>query len=88
MTEWFTKKPGDVVLQGDDDPAMLIVGADVPDWVRLPSELGGAQLRVEGAHAAPCPRCRAPEPVRHLVLADLYGVAECPACAFVWYRRR
>lgn len=89
MTDWFVKKPGDVVSPSVEDPTMALVGGSVPDWVRLPPELGGTQVKVEGAHDAPCPKCRAPEPVRHLALAGGVQVAECTGpCGFVWYRRR
>jgi hypothetical protein len=87
MTEWFNRKPGDFAAQGVDDPTMLLLGDGAPDWVRLPPELGGTQLKVQGAHAAPCPMCKGGSDVRHLELEGNYGVAECPRHGFVWYRR-
>jgi len=84
-TEWFVRQPGDLVSPSVDDPKMAIVGCDVPDWVRLPPELDGAQLRVLGHHEASCPKCSAGN-VTHLELQDRYGVAECTGCGFVWYR--
>jgi hypothetical protein len=86
MTHWFDRKPGSIVSQSCDDPAMLLVGDEPPDWVRQPPELGARELRVLEAFAAPCPKCRDEQPVRHLLLEDRYGVAECPSCNFVWYR--
>jgi hypothetical protein len=87
-TDWFTKKPGDAALQGRDDPTMLLLGCDVPDWVNLPPELGGARVKVTGAHMAPCPMCGdGTGDVKHLELEGNLGVAECVRHGFAWYRR-
>lgn len=89
---WFDKKPGDIVSeasQENGEPGTLLIGDAPPDWVRLPPELGSRQLKVLSSHQAACPKCKSAPPVRHLELADLYGVAECThGCGFVWYRRR
>ena len=87
-TEWFNRKAGSPAAQGRDDPTMLLLGGEVPDWVHLPSELGGTQLKVQGTHAAPCPMCKGGPDVRHLELENRYGVAECPVHGFAWYRRK
>ena len=87
-TEWFNRKAGSIAAQGSDDPTMLLVGDGPPDWVRLPPELGGARVKVEGSHTAPCPMCDGGPHVRHLELPDGYGVAECPIHGFAWYRRK
>lgn len=87
MTEWFDRKPGSPVAQGSEDPTMLLIGDGVPDWVRLPPELGGARVKVLGAHEAPCPMCGKGPDVRHLELPDGLGVAECVRHGFAWYRR-
>lgn len=84
MTEWFNRAPGGASVS-EDDPSMLLVGDQTPDWVRLPPELGSAQLRVLGAFFDPCPRCKG-APVKHLACEQRYGVAECSTCSFVWYR--
>jgi hypothetical protein len=86
MTHWFNRRPGDVVAEGVDDPTMSLVGDVVPDWVRLPPELGSAQIKVTGAFRAPCPMCRGGE-VRHLE-AEAFRVAECSTHGFVWYRTK
>lgn len=96
MIEWFTKRtPGAQVLQGSDDPTLLLIGGeDVPDWVMTPPEWEEAQVRVLSSAARPCPRCRLPGLVRHLRLDSVLPsgrlvVAECtnsPSCGFVWYR--
>jgi hypothetical protein len=90
MTNWFNRRPGDVACEASEDsdePGTLLFMAPgaAPDHVRLPPELGGRELCVLGHHVAECPRCHVPGQ-RHLELADSYGVAECLACAFVWYR--
>jgi len=88
MTERFQRKAGSSVAQGIDDPSMLLLDDGLPEWVRLPAELGGTQAKVLGAHAAPCPMCGTGPNVRHLELPDSLGVAECPRHGFAWYRRR
>lgn len=87
MTMWFNRKPGDVASQGSEDETALLIGDSPPDWVRLPPDLGGTQLKVLGVCHAECPKCHAPN-VRHLDLEQGYGVAECTGDGFVWYRRR
>jgi len=84
MTEWFDREPGSPVAQGKDDPTMLLVGGNKPDWVRLPRELGGAKAKVLDILAGPCPKCDG-ETVKHFVLDLDVGVAECPKEGFLWY---
>ena len=83
--------PGNDVLIGDNE---LMFGVDVPDWVRLPVQLGGAEVKVLSAFAAPCPKCvdqgTAPVSgggvhVRHLRLEGGIHVAECVIHKFMWY---
>jgi len=85
--EWFTKRPGENIAVGSDDPHMALIGVGVPDWVQLPAELGGARVRVVSAAVTRCPRGE--HDVRHLKLDNGIGVAECPAHGgFLWYRPR
>jgi len=84
MTEWFEKRVGEVSIS-QDDPSMLLIGDQTPDWVRLPPELGSERLRVLGAFKDRCPKCRGGGSVKHLACERNYGVAECPTCEFVWY---
>jgi hypothetical protein len=57
----------------------------VPDFVKLPQDLGGKQLRVLQAVVAPC--IMHPEhQCRHLFMEDDFGVAECDS--YYWYRRK
>jgi hypothetical protein len=85
-TEWFEKIAGSDAALSTDDPHMLLIGDGVPDWVRLPPELGGQQVRVTHARMHTCPRGN--HTVRHLKLDhDNLGVAECQAHGgFLWYR--
>ena len=95
MTEWFTKRAGDLMSQSESDPCMGMI-AEVPDWVRLPAEIDPerAKLRVVGHKMDECPKC-GKKNVLHLRAEKHYGVAECipgaptngPAvgCGFVWY---
>jgi hypothetical protein len=86
MTMWFNRKPGDFVSPSTEEEGVSLVGDEPPDWVRLPPKLGGTQLKVLSHHKAECPKCKTGT-VRHLTLADSYGVAECKDCGFVWYRQ-
>ena len=86
-TMWFEREPGSGVAKGTSDPNSILLGADVPDWVRLPRELGGARFRVASAVAAACPGCKGqPHVVRHLILdGTRIAVAECGEKGFLWY---
>jgi len=85
MTEWFTKEPGSNIAIGSEDPTMLLIGADQPDWVRVPQELGGTQRRVKSIGVGPCPRGE--HDVRHMELEGDLCVAECAVHGgFLWYR--
>ena len=86
MTTWFEKSPGSEVHESTEDETMVLIGAVIPDWVRLPAELGGARVRVLGAFEAPCPLCGDDHSVRHLRVEGGLGVAECHEHGFVWYR--
>ena len=86
-TMWFNKQPGDVAGVGVDDPTALLI-ADVPDWVRLPPDLGGQQVRVTEGFAAPCPMCSGAGDVKHLRTTQGICVAECSKHGFVWYRNK
>jgi hypothetical protein len=88
MTAWFTRKPGDVVSPSTEDPTMAIVGGGLPDWIRLPPELGGGTVRPVRQFGAPCPKCDEGPPVRHIECNGGLHVAECERHGFVWYRRR
>ncbi len=83
--EWFNKEPGSDIAVSTDDPSMALIGGGVPDWVRLPSDLGGQRARVLAASVRPCPR--GPHDVRHLKLDGDISVAECEDHGgFLWYR--
>lgn len=88
MTEWFNRQAGDVSSIGKDDPTMVLIGDQTPDWVRLPDELGGDKLRVLAVNRLECPMCQDGAPIKHLACESGYGVAECHRHGFVWYRMR
>lgn len=94
MTFWFDKRPGQHTLASVEHPdprcdeAILLVmdGSAVPDWVRLPPELGGGQRRVLSKDAAPCVQCRERGFVYALDGDEGYHVSECMAgCGFSWF---
>lgn len=97
-TERFSKTAGSSVLQGLDDPSMLLVGdTTIPDWVQAPPELGGARHTVKSADTGPCPICKVNAVHLHLgrvidVETNTRGteiylhVAECKVDKVVWYR--
>ena len=85
MVERFEKRAGEPVMQGIEDPSMLVPGDTLPSWVRLPPELGGGRRPVEDAYIRACPSCHNTHEVRVLVLGDI-SVAECPDRGFLWFR--
>lgn len=89
MTFWFSKQPGETVALGveGEDPvqdAALLYGAECPDWIRLPPDLGGGQAKVVGFEQATCP-AHHDHACRHYHLDNGVSVAECDQ--FYWYRR-
>jgi hypothetical protein len=78
-TMWFDKQAGGLPVNEEDGVAVL---HGVPDYVRLPAELGGNQANVVSAHMGPCPVTGAN--VRHLVLDCGVSVAE--SNQFYWYK--
>lgn len=87
-TLWFERMAGEHAATNDEDPNMVLLGSGAPDWVRLPEELGGTTLRVQGHFRGACPAAEACPDCAHLTLAEGYGVAECVSHGFMWYRRR
>lgn len=85
-TEWFDRKiesPG--VAQGQEDPSMLLIGDTTPDWVRLPPQLGGKEVRVLETFTMACPgNCGGKHKTHRL--EDNYGVSECPTKGFLWFK--
>lgn len=86
-TEWFDRKPGEGGALSTTEPGVLLVGNPRPDWVRLPPELGGVEVRVLDSKPGLCPVCLNHD-CQHLQLDAEVNVAECPARGFLWYRRR
>lgn len=87
-TMWFERQAGSpvAVSASSEEPAILM-GVEVPDWVRLPDQLGGARVRVTASMTRRCP-CGKGD-ARHLILNEATGirVAECPhGSGFMWYR--
>lgn len=93
-TLWFDVKPGETVtdvtnqMGGGTEGHVLLVHQGCPDWVRLPPELGGQQVRVLRAEQGTCPCGK--HVTRILVLDEPSGikVAECPAVGYQWFRQR
>lgn len=88
MTTWVTMDGSGVAVL-EEDECMLLLGDPVPQWIRMPQESPidpGRELRVLGSKESTCPRCRS-RVVRHLLLEDRFGVAECNGgCGYVVYR--
>ncbi len=76
MTRWYTIDRDGIRTVQVDDPSEELIGAPVPDWVRLPPELGSDKVRVIGSKGSP--------PKRELVLENGMKVAHCPTHGFVW----
>lgn len=86
MTMWFERAVGDVVVGAPDETGggVVIYGAQYFDRVRQPPEIGGRELKVVDRFQGECPVCKSE--VLHHRLEDDYGVAECMADGFLWYR--
>ena len=84
----FEAEPGDRVLQSEEDPTMLLIYDGIPDWVRLPPELGGQRVDVKHGVRGDCP-CGEHETLI-LILDEPTGirVAECPVKGYLWHRLR
>lgn len=54
-TLWGEQRPGERAFQPAEETNLLIVHNGVPDWVRLPAQLGGQPVRVTGGERRPCP---------------------------------
>lgn len=81
---WGTRRMGSHGAVSDDGK-LWILGA--PDWIRLPSSLGGTEHRIESTHSGPCPGCQGY--AGHMVLRGTdVRVADCfqRRCGYVWYR--
>lgn len=83
----FQKQAGSHVHESTEEPGMMIVGEVVPDWVRLPPQLGGGRRVVAGHRTCRCP-CGSPHEVRELDLGENLFVAECGIKGFLWYNRK
>jgi hypothetical protein len=88
MTRWYERGPGEIVHTSTEEPGVLLLAVDPPDWVGLPPELGGGKLRVLGAFEAECPMCKDGKMVRHVSVEHGYFVAECVTHGFIWYKRK
>lgn len=86
MTAWFNKKAGTSFHESLEDETMALIGEIIPDWVRLPDQLGGERRPVTGSTMAPCPICQNHTEVQHLQVQGGLGVAECSEHGFVWYK--
>jgi hypothetical protein len=97
MTHWFDRQAGQQIVTSIEQPdphldeAVLLImdGHAQPDWVRVPSELGGGQRRVIEVHqSAPCAQCKANSKLWVIAGPEKYHVSECldGVCGFVWFQ--
>jgi len=89
-TLWLKIRPGERasdVSEQMGDPALLVHDG-IPDWVRLPPELGGQRVRVKGMETRTCPCGR--HVGRTFILDEPSGiqVAECPSRGYLWFREK
>lgn len=103
MTMWFNRSAGQFVVstsdaeQPEEDPRLqqhaMLVGADCPDWIRVPAEAphpdAGRALRVANIINAPCPQCEDTMPARTYTFSDSeLIVTECTnGHGFLWYTK-
>lgn len=82
----FTKQAGDDSLQSLEDPSLQLFGEVIPEWVRLPQQLGGEKRTVQSYKKINCV-CGGEHIVLELNLGDNFYVSECPSKGFLWYRK-
>jgi hypothetical protein len=68
-------------------PSVLI--AEQPDWLKLPEELGGDQVRVQSlvTYKLKCPKCQQYGEKQVLILERDLNVLACPVCKqYIWFK--
>lgn len=68
-------------------PSVLI--AEQPDWLKLPEELGGGQIRVQSlvVYKLKCPKCDQYGEKQVLILERDLNVLACPDCGqYIWFK--
>lgn len=99
MTMWFNIKPGQFVVSTSDedqppfderlDEHALLIGADCPDWARIPPETphpdAGERFRVKEIVAKPCPKCEVACDHWLLEGSELRVAACTNGCSFLVY---
>lgn len=104
MTYWFNRRPGQFAVSSADEEHphenprleehMLLIGADAPDWIRAPVDLGGDRLRVKSIFGSPCPMCYLDTEDESSVRTYDFENSDfiCAECleghGFVWYKLR
>ncbi len=78
---WGSKTPDSDIIEIDEN---TIIYAMIPDWVKLPPELGGYTVAVLSTFINHCPKCS--RQVKHLELENNYFVSECPEHKYLWYK--
>lgn len=99
MTAWFNRRPGQSICvepEGEDpsQPVMMVIGAESPDWIRVPLDTphadAGKELEVGDIGDAPCPLCLNQDKRRIEVRTYAFThsellVSECGKHGFVWF---
>jgi hypothetical protein len=80
-TMWFSKHPGGVPVNEEENA--LLLGDGTPNWVHLPTDLGGGTVKVIRSFIAPCPVRKVD--CRHLELEG--GICVAESNQFYWYRK-
>ena len=92
-TVWGDRRPGETSMDvsdqlGDGPETVVTLHYTLPDWVRVPPELGGHKVKVTGSCMIPCP-CKGNHHSKVLLTDDPtdLGVVECTVTSqFMWVR--
>ena len=94
-TLWLTAdQRGDLSLEESGGSVLVDVYPTplIPDYIRLPAELGGSECRVTSSQWKPCPHEGCGQTVMHFQLGhpEVSGVAVCHAHEnpYAWLRQR
>lgn len=82
---WFGRKEAGSDFAVNEETGEMLMGAWIPDMIRLPPELGGQTVKVLGTFIGPCPSDDSHD-VTHYKLDHEVQVAECPIHKCLWYK--
>ncbi len=88
--DWFLKSAGSNIAPSLDDPTLLCIGVDFPDYAMAPPETGHPGIyRCLGVRQDKCPLPGHDHLAIHYILDGPVHCAECvESYQFAWYKPR